>query len=120
MQRDRPEEAYGLQGSHPMQARLHLLDGDRDALDEPCRVLPGDTLWSIEDIRVCDRHRRDLDDIKSLAANTAEIGLLQSIVIAPTGELIVGRRRLAACRLLDWREIPVRIIDVDRVARAEY
>jgi ParB family chromosome partitioning protein len=103
-----------------MQARLHLIDGDRDALDGSCRVLPGDTLWPIENIRICDRHRHDLGDIKSLAANIAEIGLLQSIVITLTGELIVGRRRLAACQLLDWREIPLRIIDVDQVARAEF
>jgi hypothetical protein len=77
------------------------VDGDRDALHEPCRWLPSDVRWSIENIRICDRHRRDLGNINSLAAGIAEIDLLQSIVIEPTGELIVGRRRPTACQLRD-------------------
>lgn len=56
-------------------------------------------------ITVGERFRKDLGDIESLAASIKTHGLLHPIVItrdelAP--ELVVGARRLAACKLLGW------------------
>ena len=49
------------------------------------------TTRRIDEIVVGERHRRDLGDIASLAANVAELGLLHPIVIH--GTLIAGERR---------------------------
>ena len=43
------------------------------------------TTWRIDEIVFGERHRRDLGDIASLAANVAELGLLHPIVIRPDG-----------------------------------
>ena len=49
---------------------------------------------------------REPRDISSLAKNIARVGLLNPIVITKDGDLIAGRRRLEACSLLGWTEIP--------------
>jgi ParB-like nuclease domain len=49
------------------------------------------TTRRIDEIVAGERHRRDLGDIASLAANVAELGLLHPIVIH--GTLIAGERR---------------------------
>ena len=71
------------------------------------------TTRRIDEIVVGERHRRDLGDIASLAANVAELGLLHPIVIRPDGTLIAGERRLAAARQLGSCEIPVNVMDLD-------
>lgn len=63
----------------------------------------------IEDIRVADRHRRDLGDLAGLAESIAERGLLHSIVVTPDHRLVAGQRRLEACRSLGWTEVPVNV-----------
>ena len=60
-------------------------------------------------IRVADRHRRDLGDLRGLAASIAGIGLLHPIVVNPEHRLVAGQRRLEACRMLGWSEIPITI-----------
>lgn len=69
-----------------------------------------------------DRVRRDLGDIAGLAKSIRRDGLLHPIVVSPRGELICGRRRLEAWRLLDrWDSpIPVHVVDIDLVARGEF
>ena len=66
------------------------------------------------------RHRRDLGDIEGLAANIAEVGLLHPVVITPGNVLIAGERRLAACAFLLWREVPVTVVDLDKVVKGEF
>jgi ParB family chromosome partitioning protein len=61
-------------------------------------------------IRVGKRHRRNLGDIESLAASIADIGLLHPITVDEDGRLLAGARRLAACKQLDWKEIPVNVV----------
>jgi hypothetical protein len=79
------------------------------------------TTISIDKIRVGSRHRKDLGDIAAFAANIAEIGgLLHPIVIRPDGTLIAGERRLAACKLLGWAEVPVTIVDMEQIARGGF
>jgi ParB/RepB/Spo0J family partition protein len=64
-------------------------------------------------IVVGERHRKDMGDIDGLAAWIKRVGLLQPVGITPDGHLLWGERRLRACRLLGWREIPVTVRDID-------
>jgi N6-adenosine-specific RNA methylase IME4 len=73
----------------------------------------------IEKIDLGFRYRKDLGDLRPLADSIAEVGLLHPIVVTPDGRLIAGQRRLEACRLLGWDEVPVTVIDLDEVARGE-
>jgi ParB/RepB/Spo0J family partition protein len=73
----------------------------------------------IEAIRIGKRHRRDLGDVKGLAQSISELGLLHPVVITPDDELIAGQRRLEACRLLGWEEVPVYIVDLADFVRGE-
>ena len=55
------------------------------------------------------RHRRDLGDIEGLVAS-----------IVPGNVLIAGERRLAACAFVRWREVPVTVVDLDKVVKGEF
>jgi ParB/RepB/Spo0J family partition protein len=74
----------------------------------------------IDAVLVGGRIRRDLGDIDELARTIAEDGLLHSIVVRPDGLLIAGHRRLAACKKLGWENIPVRVVDLEQIARGEF
>ena len=63
----------------------------------------------ISEIVVDGRHRKDLGALDDLAASIADVGLLHPIVITPDGRLVAGQRRLEACRMLGWTEIPVTV-----------
>jgi N6-adenosine-specific RNA methylase IME4/ParB-like chromosome segregation protein Spo0J len=77
-----------------------------------------DTL-PIDGIRVGVRYRQDLGDLRTLAASIAEVGLLHPVVVTPEGRLIAGQRRLEACRLLGWAEVPVTVVNLLQAARGE-
>ena len=64
------------------------------------------TTRRIDEIVVGERHRRDLGDIASLAANVAELGLLHPIVIH--GTLIAGERRPNRAADLSRRQLAIR------------
>ena len=53
-------------------------------------------------------------------ASIAEVGLLHPVVITPGNVLIAGERRLAACAFLLWREVPVTVVDIDKVMKGEF
>lgn len=59
------------------------------------------------------------ESVKSLTESILTHGLLQAIVVTPREgggyRLIAGRRRLTACKLLNYITIPARIIDTDRI-----
>jgi ParB-like nuclease domain/MT-A70 len=74
----------------------------------------------IEDVLVGSRIRRDLGNIDELARTIAEDGLLHSIVVRSDGLLIAGQRRLAACKKLGWESMPVRVVDLEQIARGEF
>lgn len=65
----------------------------------------------ITSIEVEGRHRRDLGDVSGLAKSIEAVGLLHPIVVRSDGRLIAGERRLAACKLLGWKEVPVTVLD---------
>ena len=73
----------------------------------------------IDGIQVGFRYRKDLGDLRSLADSISEVGLLHPVVVTPEGRLIAGQRRLGACRLLGWPEVPVTVVDLLQAARGE-
>jgi hypothetical protein len=75
---------------------------------------------SITGIKVRHRYRKNLGDIESLAASIKELGLLHPIVVRPDGLLIAGERRLAACKRLGWKTVPVTFVDLKEVVRGEF
>jgi hypothetical protein len=66
--------------------------------------------FSLDEVRVGTRHRRDMGDIAGLAASIEDIGLLNPITVDETGMLLAGARRYAACKLLGWKEVPVNVL----------
>src|SRR5215467_9006731 len=75
---------------------------------------------SIADIKIGERHRRDMGDIDALAANIAVVGLLHPVVVTPAGRLIAGERRIRAFRQLGRASIPTTVVDLKRIAHGEY
>jgi len=67
-------------------------------------------LVNIEKIKIIDRTRKDLGNIKELAESIKEIGLLQFPVVTEEFVLVAGERRLAACKLLDWQQLNVNVV----------
>jgi N6-adenosine-specific RNA methylase IME4 len=74
----------------------------------------------VADIIVEDRHRRDMGNIPELAASIVEHGLLHPVVVTPDGRLIAGERRLLAFRHLGREDVPVTVIDIERLVEGEY
>lgn len=70
-------------------------------------------------IVIGERHRSDLGDIRGLADSIQANGLLHPIVVTADGTLVAGQRRMEACRLLGWTEVPVTVVDVDDLLLAE-
>jgi N6-adenosine-specific RNA methylase IME4 len=75
---------------------------------------------AINQINVRNRYRKNLGNIESLAASIKELGLLHPIVVRPDGRLIAGERRLAACKRLGWKTVPVTYVDLKEVVRGEF
>jgi ParB family chromosome partitioning protein len=77
----------------------------------------------LSEIKLGPRHRQHLGDIPALAESIRTVGLLHPLVVDPKLNLIAGRRRLEALRLLAWTDAPVtiaaRIADVAAALRAE-
>ena len=69
------------------------------------------TTMKVQDIKVENRHRKDVGDLTELAESMNHLGLLQALPVRPDGVLIAGERRLAAARSLGWEEIDVQMIE---------
>ncbi|TDB86471.1 hypothetical protein E1264_17895 [Actinomadura sp. KC216] len=63
----------------------------------------------IAEIRIIDRHRRDMGDLDRLISSIADLGLIQPVVLAGDRRLIAGVRRIEACKRLGWYDIPAKI-----------
>ena len=81
--------------------------------------MSGKATAPLEGIRIGARHRQDLGDVQALAASIERVGLLHPIVVSSDGLLIAGQRRLAACVLLGWSEVPVTVVDLAEAALGE-
>jgi ParB/RepB/Spo0J family partition protein len=75
----------------------------------------------IAQIKVVNRFRKDLGDIRSLAKSISEVGLIHPIVVSNGADyqLIAGQRRLKACKLLGWKEVPVIILNIKEMVAGE-
>ena len=74
----------------------------------------------ISDIIIGKRHRRDMGDLDALARTIRDLGLLHPVVIRPDGTLIAGERRLRAAKLIGWTDVPVNVVDIEKIALGEY
>lgn len=77
------------------------------------------TLIRLADIKIGDRHRKDLGDIASLARSIEQLGLLHPVVVTPDSTLLCGRRRLEACKELGWEKVTANVVNLDDLLRAE-
>lgn len=75
---------------------------------------------SIELIRVEKRFRKTLGDLTSLMKSIREMGLLHPVVVNSENVLIAGARRLEACKRLGMAKVPVRVINLEDLLRAEH
>jgi ParB family chromosome partitioning protein len=74
-----------------------------------------------DQIRIGERHRKDLGDLEGLAASMAREGLLQPIGITEDFRLVFGQRRFLAARdRLKWPRIPARVVRVSSLLAAEH
>jgi hypothetical protein len=64
----------------------------------------------IASIRIGRRDRRVPGDVDDLAASIEDIGLINAITVDENGLLLAGGRRLAACKQLGWKNIPVYVV----------
>jgi ParB family chromosome partitioning protein len=85
---------------------------------EAATAAPGPTSQlPLDQIHVNPRQPRkdfDPDDLNTLKESLATHGLLQPVVVRPTGDgyqLIAGERRYRAAKEVGWKEIPVRVVD---------
>jgi ParB-like nuclease domain len=63
----------------------------------------------ISTIKVGKRFRKDMGDLAGLAESIEDIGLLNPVTVDEDGHLLAGARRLAACKRLGWKIIPVTV-----------
>jgi hypothetical protein len=96
------------------EARKVFATGERHALSKPNHQKTQIRVERpIDSIRVGRRHRRDFGDIDQLADSIEDIGLLHPITVNEDGLLLAGARRLAACKRLGWKQIPVNVVRCD-------
>ena len=74
----------------------------------------------ISDIIIGKRHRRDMGDLDAFARTIRDLGLLHPVVIRPDDTLIAGERRLRAAKLLGWTDVPVNVVDIEKIVLGEY
>ncbi|MEO5927675.1 MAG: ParB N-terminal domain-containing protein [Patescibacteria group bacterium] len=63
----------------------------------------------LSQIKIGNRHRKDMGDIAALAESIKSVGLLHPIVLNGDDELIVGRRRFEAVKHLGWSDVSVSV-----------
>ena len=78
--------------------------------------------WPANEIKIGKRHRKELGDIKALAADINQHGLLHPIVIGLRNNLIAGERRLAAWKVSNFRDqaIPIHTVPLDDIVGGEW
>ena len=75
----------------------------------------------ISDIKIGERHRKDMGDLAALAESIKTEGLLQPVGVTEDNELVFGLRRLTACRdILGWYAIEHRVVNVTSIVNGEY
>ncbi len=73
----------------------------------------------ISEIVILERFRKNLGDLIPLEKSIHKLGLLHPIVVSENNELIAGQRRLVACKNLEWEEVPVTVINIQKLRDGE-
>ena len=68
-------------------------------------------LTQLDKIKIPNRIRKNIGDLKDLKLSMKILGLLQPIGITKSYELIFGERRLKSAKELGWRAIDAIIIE---------
>jgi DNA modification methylase len=74
-------------------------------------LVEGVTKIVITDIIVSENFRKDMGDLLSLANSMSVNGLINPVVVDRTNNLVAGKRRLEAAKMLKWTEIEARIYE---------
>jgi DNA modification methylase/ParB-like chromosome segregation protein Spo0J len=75
----------------------------------------------IKNIKIGERHRKDMGDLTSLAESIRQEGLLQPIGVTDRMEIVFGERRLRAVHdILKRKTILARIVNVSSIVAGEY
>lgn len=74
----------------------------------------------ISKIKIGHRHRKDMGDLRALAASIDEVGQFQPIGVTPKMELVFGERRVLAHKILGKPTIAARIVDIPSIVLGEY
>ena len=89
------------------------------ARTQPTRVRYAHSV-KLSQIKVANRHRKDMGDLRGLADSIRDHGLLQPIGVTNESDLVFGHRRLKAAKLLGWNEIPCVVVDLESIVTGEY
>ena len=73
----------------------------------------------VNDIKIGDRFRIDLGDLKALKQSIQEFGLFHPIVVNENNELICGQRRLEALKQLGYEVVPTTRINIQDIVNGE-
>ena len=94
---------------------MKLADAATKALVQSVDPLPlGElTTVALSEIFVEGRFRKDLGDIKALGRSMAESGLAQPPIVDAAMRLVCGYRRYKAAESLGWKEMTVRVLDIE-------
>lgn len=70
---------------------------------------------AIDQIRIDEelRIRRDIGNIRSLEESIEAVGLINPLLIDEEMKLLAGFRRLTACKNLGWKEVEVRMLELN-------
>jgi N6-adenosine-specific RNA methylase IME4 len=60
-----------------------------------------------------------MGDIRGLAESIAKFGLFHPVVIDSEDRLIAGRRRIEACKTLQWTSVPVTVVNIESILYGE-
>ena len=74
---------------------------------------------AIDSITTGKRYRKDVGNLQELADSIKEQGLLQPVGLTENRELVFGKRRIEAVKLLGWTEIDARVVNVTSLLEGE-
>lgn len=87
----------------------------------PTPTMEGEKMAKVKlsDIVIGKRFRKDMGDLENLVQSIRERGLLHPIAVTPKMELVCGRRRLEAYKLMGQMHIECNVIDIDDIIKGE-
>lgn len=62
----------------------------------------------INQIQIGQRQRKSVGELDDLIESIKRVGLIHPIVVDESLNLLAGERRLTACKMLGWNEVPIR------------